>query len=54
MHSMCVDRQEKMEEVFENITVPYLATLAAKFGKDKILQVSSLYAKDYIVCNYVL
>ena len=28
-----------MEEVFDDITVPYLAQVSAKLGKDKILQV---------------
>ena len=50
MHNMCVERQQKMEEVFENITVPYLAKLAAKFGKDKILQVCN-YVATYIICR---
>lgn len=31
-----------MEEMFQNITVPDLAKLAAKFGKDKILQVCTI------------
>ena len=52
-----------MEEVFENITVLYLAKLAAKFGKDKILQACNYvatynmsYMLNIIVCirNYVI
>ena len=42
MHSLCAEQEKKMEEVFIDITVLYLANLAAKCGKDKILQ----------VCNY--
>ena len=40
MHSLCAE--QKMEEVFEDITVSYLAEVAAKLGKDEILRVCNV------------
>ena len=40
MYRLCAERGMVMKEVFDNnITVPYLAEVSAKLGKDKILQV---------------
>ena len=52
MHSLCAEQEKKMEEVFIHITVPYLVNLAAKCGKDKILQVcNSEQVASYIVSH---
>ena len=37
MHSLCAE--QKMEEVFEGITVFHLVKMAAELGKDEILRV---------------
>ena len=39
MYRLCAEREMAIEEVFDNITVSYLAQVAAELGKDKILQV---------------
>ena len=39
MLSLCTESGNGMEEEFEGVTVSNLAKLAAKLGKDKILQV---------------
>ena len=47
-----------MERVFDNVTVCYLSQLAAKLGKDKILQVCKMcelvVVLILLICMYVV
>ena len=58
MFCLCVERKMKMEEVFDSVvTVPYLAQVSAKLGKDKILQVCKIYKSVIVVsvgCMYIM
>ena len=37
-----MEKRMEMDEMFDNITVPYFAQVSAKLGKDKILQVCKI------------
>ena len=47
------ERRMAMEEVFDNITVPYIAQLSAKLGKDKLLQVCKMYKSIIVLASSV-
>ena len=58
MYRLCAERGMVMERVFDNVTVCYLSQLAAKLGKDKILQVCKMCELVVVlilfICMYVV